>query len=124
MRLALRFMHFGPRLRNAEERAVSVYPFTCTATTSGVHLDFLKDSETSMAVTLPINRARLRSSVVWMGLRSIRWTYSAHGAPIRLTFTTNFVYFMRTRRGFREKGRLQKDGCRQRFLCGQPIYLI
>jgi hypothetical protein len=73
-----------------------VYPFTWTATISGVHLDFLKDSKTSMAVTLPINKARLRSSVVWTGLRSIRWTYSAHGAPIRLTFTTNFVYFMRS----------------------------
>jgi hypothetical protein len=49
-----------------------VYPFIWTATISGVHLDFLKDSNTSMAVTLPINKARLRSSVVWTGLRSIR----------------------------------------------------
>jgi hypothetical protein len=67
------FKHFGLTLRNAVEPAL-IYPFTRTATISGVHLDFLKDSKTSIPVTLPINKARLRSSVVWTGLRSIRCT--------------------------------------------------
>src|SRR5712692_9639403 len=106
------FKHFGLTLRDTVEPAALIYPFTWTATISGVHLDLWKDSKTSMAVTLPINKARLRASVVWTGLRSIRWTYSAHGAPIRLTFTTNFVYFMRSLHGFPEKGRLRKKGCR------------
>jgi hypothetical protein len=32
--------------------------------------------------------------VVWMGVRSIRRTYSAARAPPRFTFTRNFVFFM------------------------------
>src|SRR5205823_13559096 len=46
-----------------------------------------------LAVNLPMTSARLRLSVVWTGLRSIRCTYSATRVP-RTTFTTNFVFFI------------------------------
>jgi hypothetical protein len=32
--------------------------------------------------------------VVWIGVRSIRCTYSAARVPLRFTFTTNFVFFI------------------------------
>jgi hypothetical protein len=52
------------------------------------------DLTASSAVNLPIISASLRLVVIWMGVRSIRCTYSGARAGPRLTFTTNFVFFM------------------------------
>lgn len=51
------------------------------------------DLMVSSAVNLPITSASLRLVVVWMGVRSMRWTYSEARAPLRFTFTMNFVFF-------------------------------
>jgi len=47
----------------------------------------------SSAVNLPITSASLRLVVVWMGIRSIRWTNSGTRVPPRFNFTTNLVFF-------------------------------
>src|SRR5580658_2924105 len=52
------------------------------------------DLTASSAVNRPITRASLRLVVVWMGVRSIRWTYSGARVPLRFTFTRNLVFFM------------------------------
>jgi len=51
------------------------YALTCTRTNSGLHRDFWMDLIASPAVNLPMTSASLRSVVIWMGLRSIRFTY-------------------------------------------------
>src|SRR5271170_914994 len=52
------------------------------------------DLTASSAVNLPMTSASLRLVVVWMGVRSIRCTYSAARVPLRFTFTRNLVFFM------------------------------
>ena len=48
----------------------------------------------SSAVNLPMTRASLRSLVVWIGVRSIRRTYSEKRVPLRFTLTMNFLVFI------------------------------
>src|SRR5882762_10613029 len=67
---------------------------TCTETSSGLHREFWSDLTASSAVNLPITRASLRLGVIWMGVRSIRCTYSVARVLPRFTFTTNFVFFI------------------------------
>ena len=50
------------------------------------------DLMVSSAVNLPITSASLRLVVVWMGVRSMRCTYSEARAPLRFTLTMNFVF--------------------------------
>src|SRR5258708_3425705 len=52
------------------------------------------DLTASSAVNLPIASASLRLVVVWMGVRSIRCTYSGARVPLRFTLTRNFVLVM------------------------------
>jgi hypothetical protein len=59
-----------------------------------VHREFPRDLITSSAVNFPMTIARLRLSVVWTGVRSIRVTYSIARVPPRFTCTTNFVFFI------------------------------
>ena len=70
------------------------YWLTCTGTSSVVHREFPRDLTTSSAVNFPMTIARLRLSVVWTGVRSIRVTYSIARVPPRFTCTTNFVVFI------------------------------
>jgi hypothetical protein len=51
-------------------------PLTRTETSSGWRREFWRDLTASSAVNLPIISARLRLGVIWMGVRSIRCTYS------------------------------------------------
>jgi hypothetical protein len=69
-------------------------PLTCTETSSGLHREFWSDLIASSAVNLPITRASLRLGVIWMGVESIRCTYSVARVLPRFTFTTNFVHLM------------------------------
>jgi hypothetical protein len=52
------------------------------------------DLTASSAVNLPMSSARSRLVVIWMGVTSIRSTYSGVRVPPRFTFTTNLVMFM------------------------------
>jgi hypothetical protein len=52
------------------------------------------DLTASSAVNLPIINANFRLVVVWMGVRSMRCTYSGARVPPRLTLTRNFVFFI------------------------------
>jgi hypothetical protein len=65
-------------------------PTTCTETSSGQHREFWSDLTASSAVNLPINRASLRLGVIWMGVRSIRCTYSVARVLARFTFHNKF----------------------------------
>jgi hypothetical protein len=66
---------------------------TCTEISSVLHREFWSDLTASSAVNLPISSASLRLGVIWMGVRSIRCTYSVARVIPRFTFTTNFVFF-------------------------------
>src|SRR5271155_620431 len=61
---------------------------------SGLQREFWMDLTASSAVNRPIISASLRSVVVWMGVRSMRCTYSGARVPLRFTFTRNLVFFM------------------------------
>jgi len=52
------------------------------------------DLTASSAVNFPITSASLRLSVIWMGVRSIRCTYSGARVPPRFTLTTNLMFIM------------------------------
>src|ERR1022692_1572608 len=66
---------------------------------SGLQREFWMDLTASSAVNRPMSSASLRLVVVWMGLRSMRCTYSGARVPLRFTFTRNFVFFMDSLRG-------------------------
>ena len=57
--------------------ATSGLSTTCTETSSGLHREFWIDLIASSAVNLPMTSASLRLGVIWMGVGSIRCTYSA-----------------------------------------------
>src|ERR1022692_2889224 len=65
-----------------------------TEISSGVQREFCIDLTASSAVNLPMASASFLLVVVWIGIRSIRNTYSAARAPPRFTFTRNLVFFM------------------------------
>ena len=65
-----------------------------TGTNSGSHCDVCIDLMASSAVNFPMISARLRSFVVWIGVGSIRCTYSGVRLPLRCTRTTNLVCVM------------------------------
>ena len=67
---------------------------TCTDSNSGLRREFWMDLTASSAVNFPITSASLRLVVVWMGVRSIRCTYSGAWVPPRFTFTTNLMFIM------------------------------
>src|SRR5579862_7804911 len=72
--------------------AIGSGPSTCTEISSVLRREFWSDLTASSAVNLPIRRASLRLGVIWMGVRSIRRTYSVARVLPRFTFTTNFVF--------------------------------
>src|SRR5580658_1447442 len=61
---------------------------------SGLQREFWMDLTASSAVNRPIISASFRSVVVWIGVRSMRCTYSGARVPLRFTFTRNLVFFM------------------------------
>src|SRR5437899_3234787 len=52
------------------------------------------DLTASSAVSLPMSSASLRLVVIWVGIRSIRCTYSGTRKPLRFTFTTNLMFIV------------------------------
>src|SRR5271156_551409 len=77
---------------------------------SGLQREFWMDLTASSAVNRPIISASLRSVVVWMGVRSMRCTYSGARVPLRFTFTRNLVFFMLFPPGSRDNHRCQNEG--------------
>src|SRR3981081_689366 len=71
--------------------------------------EFLRDATASSAVNLPIRSASLRLVVVWMGLLSIRCTYSGARVPPRFTFTTNLMFFIFYVLGEKDSGERQSQ---------------
>src|SRR5579864_953510 len=59
-----------------------------------MHREFCSDLTASSAVNFPIISASLRSVVIWIGVGSIRCTYSGARVPPRFTFTTNLMVFI------------------------------
>src|SRR5580765_3597503 len=59
-----------------------------------MHWEFWRDLAASSAVNFPIRSASFRLVVMWMGVGSTRWTYSAARAPTRFTFTINLMFFI------------------------------
>src|SRR5215475_432887 len=70
------------------------YALTSTEISSGVHREVSRVLMASSAVNRPINSACFRLVVVWMGVRSSRYTNVGAWIPFRLNFTRNFVFFM------------------------------
>src|ERR1700691_1789086 len=77
---------------------------------SGLQREFWMDLTASSAVKRPIASASLRSVVVWIGVRSMRWTYSGARVPLRFTFTRNLVFFMLSPLRLRDNRRRQNEG--------------
>src|SRR5580658_4349492 len=77
---------------------------------SGLQREFWMDLTASSAVNRPIINASLRSVVVWIGVRSMRCTYSGARVPLRFPFTRNLVFFMLFPPGSRDNHRCQNEG--------------
>src|SRR6267378_6005319 len=78
------------------------------------------DLTASSAVNRPIASASLRLVVVWMGVRSMRCTYSGARVPLRFTFTRNFVLVMFSFPGSDERCSDAKSFCKQ-LAAGQQL---